>query len=118
MNVSSFPAATIMLTRALIESCLLFQIESKGMVKQLRTRCQDGICSLEDVIKFAITNADKLFADKSITGPLRYLQGKGGHRKFMNDVVHGNWVDPAPSHVEAIAGDVREILRAILNGTA
>ena len=53
-----------------------------------------------------------------MANPLRFLQGTGGHRAYMNDVVHGNWVEPTPAAVEAIAGDVRELIRAILSGAA
>lgn len=118
INVTSFPAAAVMLTRALLETSLLFQIDAKGLTKKLKSGCKGGRCDLDTVISFTITNASALFKDKGIADSLHYLQGKGGHRRYMNDIVHGKWTDPAPAHVEAIAGDIRELLRAILNGDA
>jgi len=84
---------------------------------QLKQKCQDK-CGLDDVINFTISNATRLFNDPTMANPLRFLQGTGGHRTYMNDVVHGNWVAPTAGAVEAIAGDVRELVRAILNGSA
>jgi hypothetical protein len=116
LPVKTYPTAAVMLTRALIESSLLYCIESKGLLPQLKKHCQNK-CGLDDVINFTIDHATQLFNDKTMANPLRFLQGSGGHRVYMNDVVHGNWVEPTPAAVEAIAGDVRELVRAILNGT-
>lgn len=117
LPVKTYPAASIMLTRALIESCLFYLIKTKGLLPQLKSQCQNK-CGLDDIINFTITNATRLFNDPSMANPLRFLQGTGGHRVYMNDVVHGNWVDPTPAAVEAIAGDTRELIRAILNEKA
>lgn len=117
LPVKTYPAAAIMLTRALIESCLLYLIKTKGILPELKKQCQNK-CGLDDIINFTITNSASLFNDPSMANPLRFLQGTGGHRVYMNDVVHGNWVDPTPAAVEAIAGDTRELVRAILKGTA
>ena len=117
-RVSAFPAAAIMLARALIESCLLYKIEEKNLTNSLKSGCYRGRCGLDDVISFSIANASQLFVNPATANPLRYLQGNGGHRNFMNDVVHGNFVDPTPAALEALAGDVREFLKAILSGNA
>lgn len=117
LPVKTYPAAAVFLTRALIESSLLYLIKTKGMLPQLKKQCQNK-CGLDEVINFTITNSARLFNDPTMANPLRFLQGTGGHRVYMNDVVHGNWVDPTPAAVEAIAGDVRELVQAILNGTA
>ena len=117
-RVDAFPAAAIMLSRALIESCLLYKIEEKNLTNSLKSGCYRGRCGLDEVISFSIANANQLFVDPAIANPLRYLQGNGGHRNFMNDVVHGNYVDPTPAALEAIAGDVRELIKAILSGNS
>ncbi len=117
LPVKTYPTAAVMLTRALIESSLLYLIENKGLLPQLKKQCQNK-CGLDDVINFTIDHATQLFNDKSMANPLRFLQGTGGHRVYMNDIVHGNWVDPTPGAVGAIAGDVRNLIQAILNGTA
>lgn len=117
ITVKKYPAATIMLTRALIESSLVYQIKKKNLWGLYKRQCRQK-CDLDSVISFSITNKDALFTDPTIANPLNFLQGNGGHRRFMNDVVHGNWVDPTPAAVEAIAGDTRELLRAILDDSA
>ena len=117
LPVKTYPAAAVMLTRALIESCLSYLIKTKGLLPQLKKNCQNK-CGLDEIINFTIANSTRLFNEPSMANPLRFLQGTGGHRAYMNDVVHGNWVEPTPAAVEAIAGDVRELIRAILSGTA
>ena len=117
LPVKTYPAAAVMLTRALIESCLIYLIKNKELFPELKKQCQNK-CGLDEAINFTIDHAEQLFKDPSMANPLRYLQGTGGHRKYMNDVVHGNWVEPTPAAVEAIAGDVRNLIQAILNGTA
>lgn len=117
LPVKTYPAAAVMLTRALIESCLIYLIKNKELFPELKKQCQNK-CGLDEAINFTIDHAEQLFKEPSMANPLRYLQGTGGHRKYMNDVVHGNWVKPTPAAVEAIAGDVRNLIQAILNGTA
>ncbi len=117
INVNNFPAASVMLARALIESSLEYQLKKKDKFMTYKNWC-NGKCDLDKMIKFVINNKVSLFQDPSIADSLSFLQGRGGHRRYMNDVVHGNYVDPTAAGVEAIAGDTRELLKAILNDSA
>lgn len=117
IKVNNFPAASVMLARALIESALTYQLGKKNLFRRFKAQCRED-CNLDKLIKFVITNKNNVFQNESIAESLSFLQGRGGHRKYMNDVVHGRFVDPTPAGVEAIAGDTRELLKAILSDRA
>lgn len=102
-----------MLSRALIESCLKYQIEKYKKWDDFKNTCRRD-CNLDSMINFALKNKDELFSNPKFAEPLKYLQGKGGHRVYMNDIIHGNPVEPTPAAVEAMAGDVRQLIRSIL----
>jgi hypothetical protein len=102
-----------------LESCLRFQI-----VKNIK---QTDICReygrdfekirLSEILKYSITHRKDLFNDhRNAKRVLDKIESE--HREYLNSIVHGSWLDPTPSKIEGIAGDIRELLRAILNGSA
>jgi len=115
INYTKNPIASLLLIRSLLEQVLLFKIREKGKESDLRKQ-YNREPRLDDIVKFAITNKNDLFSDPTIADPLQYVQQSGGHRKFLNDVVHDSWVDPQTAHAELISGDLRNFFVAILKG--
>lgn len=119
-RIDTFPAATTLLTRALLESCLRYQIDDvKHRRRDVETQYRkdfDSI-SLDDIVKYCINNSESLFQEsKKAKIVLERVQAV--HRKFLNSIVHDSWIDPTPASIQGIAGDTRELLRKILNGEA
>ena len=117
INYTRNPVAALMLIRALLESTLLYQIKSKNMFSELREQSR-GEPRLDDIVKFSLTNKDRLFANPQLANSLQYVQQAGGHRKFLNDVVHDTFIDPTTAHAELISGDLRNLFIAIISGGA
>ncbi len=117
INYTKNPIAALMLIRSLLELTLMYQIKSKGKEQELKNSVRREP-TLDDIVKFTITNKSSLFSDPTIADPLQYVQQSGGHRKFLNDVVHDSWVDPQTGHVEVISGDLRNFFKAVLGGLA
>ncbi len=118
-RVESFPAATALLIRALMESALRYQIVKKGKREEIERQEGKNIeeIDLNKIVTFAISNVKDLFVDfNSARGSLQRFQSND--RPYLNQIVHGHWVDPTPSHIEGIAGDIRELLRKILSDSA
>ncbi len=115
INYTKNPIASLMLMRSLLELTLLYQIRLKNKERDLRNGCRHEP-TLDDIVKYTISNKSTLFSDVSLADPLKYVQQSGGHRKFLNDVVHDSWVDPQTAHAELIAGDLRNFFITILSG--
>jgi len=113
------PISGILLTRALVESALLFRIKRHRLVgdlkEYLREKHNRGIDSadLSDLLSFCISRVDKLFQEtRGAKEALERIQSD--YRKKMNSTVHGDWIDPTASLIEEIAGATRKLLTTIL----
>ena len=118
-RIETYPAAVIMLIRALLESCLRFQIVNKNRQPDICREYKRDFeeIRLSEILKFTINNRKDLFRDhRNAKRVLDKIESE--HREYLNSIVHGSWLDPTPSKIEGIAGDIRELLRAILNGSA
>ncbi len=118
-RIEQFPLATTLLIRALVDSALRYQIVKKGKkeeIQKIENKNMENL-DLDTIVTFAINKAEDLFDDpRSAKASLQAFQRN--HRTYLNHVVHGLWVDPTPSHIEGIAGDIRELLRKILSDSA
>jgi len=115
-NMRNRPASGILLIRALIESALLFRIDKRNLTNDLKTKYKKDVnyIDLKELLTFCIENTEKLFQDsRNAKQALEKIQST--HRDYMNSIVHGSWLDPTASEIEAIAGTTRELLRAILS---
>lgn len=115
INMTKFPAAAIMLTRSLLESALIYQIEKKGLKGDYyKYKGKEG---LKKILNFSIKRKVDLFADPKSANGLEYLENSK-YKEFMDDIVHNKWIDPHSSDIANIAGKIRELLITILTDTA
>ncbi len=115
MNMTQFPAAAIMLTRSLLESSLLYQIEKKKLQKEYYN--YKGKNGLKKILNFSISFKNSLFVDPKSANGLEYLENTK-YKEFMDDIVHSKWIDPNESDVANIAGKIRELIQAIISDKA
>jgi hypothetical protein len=117
IDPQKFPIASLILTRSLIELSLMHRIELKGRKREFKKQYPRDVNSLDDIVKYTITNAGSLFKEEDkVKNALGYIQGEGKDRKFLNDVVHNtSYAEPTASHLESIAADVKEVIQIILN---
>lgn len=115
ITMTQFPAAAIMLTRSLLESALIYQIEKKNLKNEYYTyKGKDG---LKKILNFSIKSKDQLFKDPKSANGLEYLE-TSKYKDFMDDIVHNKWIDPTDSDIASIAGKIRELLKVILMDNA
>ena len=115
ITMTQFPAAAIMLTRSLLESSLLYQINKKGLNSDYyQYKGKDG---LKKILNFSINKSSVLFKDIKSAKGLEYLENSK-YKDFMDDIVHSKWITPTASDVANIAGKIRELLKAILSDSA
>lgn len=115
INMTQFPAAATMLTRSLLESALIYQIEKKNLKNEYAE--YGGRDGLKKILNFSIHIKNKLFKDPKSANGLEYLE-TSKYKDFMDDIVHNKWIDPTPEDIAVIAGKIRELLRAILTDSA
>jgi len=113
------PISGILLTRAIIESALLFRIKRHRLVGDLKKYLKEknnrdiDSADLSDLLSFCISRVDKLFQEtRGAQEALQRIQSD--YRKKMNSIVHGDWIDPTASLIEEIAGATRKLLTTIL----
>jgi len=113
------PISGILLTRAIIESALLFRIKRHRLVGDLKKYLKEknnrdiDSADLSDLLSFCISRVDKLFQEtRGAKEALERIQSD--YRKKMNSIVHGDWIDPTASLIEEIAGATRKLLTTIL----
>lgn len=115
ITMTQFPSAAIMLTRSLLESALIFQIEKNNLVSEYHQyKGKDG---LKKILNYSISAKQKLFKDPKSANGLEYLE-TSKYKDFMDDIVHSKWIDPTDGDVAIIAGKIRELLKAILSDNA
>ena len=113
-KIDRFTISGTMLTRALIESAILFRINQKSLTDDLKKQ-HEGIndINIKELLAFAINNSQKLFSDfKNAKRVLEKIQGE--HRDYLNSIIHGGWLDPKSDEIAKIASTTRELLRTIL----
>ena len=115
INMTQFPAAAIMLTRSLLESALLYQIEKKGLKSDYYN--YEGFDGLKKILNFSIKRKNDLFADPKAAHGLEYLENSK-YKEFMDDIVHNKWIDPHETDIANIAGKIRQLLKDILTDPA
>ncbi len=115
IHVTQFPAAAIMLTRSLLESSLLYQIEKKSLKTDYAN--YKGKNGLKKILNFSIHYKNSLFADPKSANGLDYLVNSK-YKDFMDDIVHSKWIDPEKGDVANIAGKIRELIQAIISDKA
>ena len=115
INMTQFPIAAIMLTRSLLESALLYQIEKKRLTSDYHQyKGKDG---LKKILNFSISKKSALFKEPKSGNGLEYLESSK-YKDFMDDVVHSKWINPTASDIANIAGKIKELLKAILSDNA
>ena len=126
-RMEKFPAAGIMLTRSLFESCLLHLVENKNKkgdyYKSLEYEKDGKIFvtkeGLSNLVSFVLKEVNSLFKAKNVKFATKALQQvKASHLDTFNSIVHDTWLDPSGFMITGIAGDIRELLRAILTDDA
>jgi hypothetical protein len=119
-RLTDFPAAGTLLIRALLESCLRYQIDDvKHKKRDVETHYKKGfdLLTLDEIVKYSITYSQSLFQENS-SAKIVLERVQSIHRVYLNSIVHNNWMDPTPASIQGIAGDIRELLRKILTGEA
>ncbi len=114
-DMKNKPISGVLLTRALIESALLYRIKYKQLDDELKKRYNRGLeyITLQELLNFSIDNVDKLFKEYSESRKvLNKIQSD--HRPYMNSIVHGDWMDPTALEISGIAGTTRKFLITIL----
>lgn len=116
-NMKDRPASGVLLVRSLIESALLYRIESRKLTEKLIIE-NKGLkleeIRLNRIIHFSLIHVEELFSKyKEAEKSLKMIQKD--HLSYMNSIVHGSWLDPTPGALQNIAGDTRELLRTILS---
>ena len=115
ITMTQFPAAAIMLTRSLLESSLIYQIDKQKLMPQYYSyKGKDG---LKKLLNFSISKKNDLFKDPKSANGLEYLEASK-YKDFMDDIVHSKWIDPTADDVANIAGKIKELLKSILSDKA
>lgn len=126
-TMEKFPVSGTMLSRALLESCLRYQVKKhKKMGEYVKSleHSKDGKITkspegLKNLVTFVLKNVDVLFRESNRSNARKTLEEILSHRlEYMNGIVHESWFDPTPGKVQDFAGDIREMLRFILSDTA
>ena len=127
-RTEKFAASATMLTRGLLESCLHYQVKKKGKLgdymKSLEYKESDGKVhhhaeGLKNLITFVIDNIEELFQKTNLSKALSALNAiQREHLEYLNSIVHDSWRDPTAEKIHNVAGDIRELLKEILNDTA
>lgn len=115
-RIHKFPLAASMLTRAILESSLRYQLDKQKMFDEYGTRFKAD--HLADLIRYVKKNAKSLFDASTayqIENALEIFLNRV-ELSYLNSLVHGNFIDPTSDHIHNIAGDIRELLQAILSG--
>ncbi len=122
-RIHKFPLAAAMLTRAILESSLKYQIKKRNKYKEYRSTYKEHIYSrdqLNKLIKYVKDNAKSLFDEYTASKAENALNLFSSHTglTYLNSLVHEDWIDPVEDYIHNIAGDIRELLQAILSDTA
>lgn len=115
-RINKFPLATSMLTRAILESSLKYQLDKQKMLKEYRIQYKSD--HLDNLIRYVKKNAESLF-DASTANQVKKTLNIFLNRvelTYLNSLVHGDFLDPTPDHIHNVAGDIRKLLQAILSG--
>lgn len=126
-RMEKFTVCGTMLSRALLESCLRYQVNKKGKMgeylksleyeKEGKTHISQP--GLKNMVSFALKNVENLFKKSNAKNARKALeQITNIHLDYMNGIVHESWSDPTPGKIHDFAGDIREMLKAILSDTA
>ena len=126
-----FPLSALLLARVLIENSLIHRLKHKKQwdtfMKELanfkdkngNTKDRTEIYTLDDIVRFCITNVQALFSDKRDADlakkALEKVQSKnGGIRQYLNDMVHESFITPSAQHLQLIADDMRILIQKII----
>ncbi len=126
-RMEKFAVSGTILSRALLESCLRYQVNKKGKmgeyVKSLEY-VNDGKThvsqpGLKNMVTYVLNNVEDIFEKANVKHARKALeQITSIHLDYMNGVVHESWSDPTPGKIHDFAGDIREMLKAILSDAA
>ena len=115
-QINTLPIATLVLTRAILEYSLLYQLEKQKKFKDFKEQHPQE--HLSDLILYVKKNVKSLFdeyaASKAETALEIFLSRQ--ELKYLNVMVHGGWLDPTVGHIQDVIGDIRELLQTILSG--
>ena len=122
-RISSFPISASMLTRAILESSLKYQIKKRNKYAEYRLIYKDSPYKadrLTNIINYVKDNAEFLFDESIASNAKNALNLFSSHNElnYLNKIVHEEWIDPTPDHIHNIAGYIRKLLQAILSDTA
>ena len=122
-HISSFPISASMLTRAILESSLIYQLKKRNKYKDYRLiykDCPHKADRLTNIIDYVKNNAEFLFDESIASSAKNALNLFSSHNElnYLNKIVHEDWIDPTPDHIHNIAGYIRKLLQDILSGTA
>ena len=117
-KINTFTSAAFMITRALLESSLLYQLKKKGKLEAYE-KSKKGWDSLKKLVTYVKKEENSLF-DKS---NVKYAESAldlilQKDLKHLNSIVHGSWIDPTEGQIHEIAAHIRVLLQTILNDTA
>ena len=126
-----FPLSGLLLARVLIENSLIHRLKHRkqwsAFMKDLanskdkygNTKDRTKIYTLDDIVRFCVTNVQNLFSDKRDADlakkALTKLQSRdGGIRQYLNDMVHESFITPSAQHLQLIADDMRILIQKII----
>jgi len=117
ISYRDYPIAATFLSRALLESSLLYCIKKKRMYSQLMARVpgpDKKDPGLKLVIQFCLDEADKIFTNAS---RLRSLLNRwiSKHKDYCDLVVHGEWLKANKTTLEQLSAETFPFIRKVLD---
>lgn len=113
INHTRITIAATMLTRALLESSLRYQIIKANKWDDLIGNTKGRDPNLEYIINYCINKENKVFKNKRASDALKAFKSSGFKDAF-DFVVHGVWAEPDPKTLEQAASILRPLINYIL----
>lgn len=108
------PIAATMLTRAILESALVYQLKKRKRWDELVVACKGFEPGLDKIIGFCIQKGKDMFSVKRARDVLIAFSGSG-YKTVFDMVVHGDWADADTKTLEQSAALLRRFISYILN---
>lgn len=123
INASQRPIAASMLTRAMLETALLYKVRQAGKMPALMTanraanpKAPPGADpGLDMIIGFCKNFSNGVFAEQNICKALNSSQTKEA-KKYLDAMVHRRFQEADPPTLASVANNLRQVFAYILDG--